>query len=599
MKKIYRLALLLAAFLTYSCIDKPEPGPEPEPTVEPVTLQLTFVLPDSGTKTKWVAGDEIVVHGEYSAQQVVVKLSASDIQADGKTASLEVSGLYPYEREDYGSTLYAAWPASAVDNLKHCFFYSKFSSTSTELLAACNDASNTFKFEQIMGTLSFSTGSQVYDSFTISTNKKESLGYEFIQVKITDKEKNYKQYVGDPLIELDVVSGKAVNTIFIPAGSEITNGVLIKFRKGGEFVKSYRSTDHIQLERAKNVDLGDISAEIKDYVNPFSSDVKDLDKDGNANCYIVTEPGKYKFKAVYGNKSTSFVDGVESADILWETWNDASEVSANSVVATASYAEDYIIIKMPDTLHPGNAVIAARDAQGNILWSWHIWVPKTPVTTNSYGDIMGSPVMSRNLGALVDTQTGVMVDPLSYGLVYQWGRKDPFTASPTAMSNGIASWAGAAEVVADGKISLEESIANPRLLGHANDVNWMTEDDDTLWDDVEKTIYDPCPPGYRVPARASDKPFWGSDLTKAAGWSADGANGYLTIGDPVAVFPIAGYRDDYDVGGMAKVGTRTLYWTAHGGGGKGYGADLRYDKLSYKLSSPAKARLGSVRCVAE
>ena len=602
MKKIYRLALLLTAFLAYSCVEKPEPEPEPEPepTVEPVTLQLTFVLPEGAGKTAWVAGDEIVVHGEYSSQQVVVKLSQSDIQNGGKTASLQVEGLYPYVREDCASSLYAEYPASLVDNLKHCFFYSKFSTTSSEILAACNDASNTFHFQEILGKLSFSTGDEVYDSFTVMANKKEILGYGFMQVKITDSEKNLKQYKGDPSIEIDQVSGKARNTVYLPVGTDISNGITIKFRKNGDFVKAFHNKEHIAFETAATVDLGDISAEMKDYVNPFSADVRDLDADGNANCYIVSESGKYKFKAVYGNNAVSYLEDVADAIVLWETWNDDSDVEAGSVVESATYAEDYIIVKMPETLHPGNAVVAARNEGGEILWSWHIWVPATPITTDSYGDIMGSPLMSRNLGALVDAKAdGTMVDPLSYGLMYQWGRKDPFVASPTAGKNDLASWAGADEELAEGKITLAESIANPRLLGHTNDGNWLTEDNDKLWSNFEKTIYDPCPVGYRVPARNADKSFWSGNIPGTPGWLVDGENGIICAGEPAAVFPIAGYRDDWGVDEMAKVGARTLYWTALGSGLKGTGADLRYDKKSYTVATPAKSRLGSVRCVVE
>jgi hypothetical protein len=61
---------------------------------------------------------------------------------------------------------------------------------------------------------------------------------------------------------------------------------------------------------------------------------------------------------------------------------------------------------------------------------------------------------------------------------------------------------------------------------------------------------------------------------------------------------VAGYRDDYSVDGMAKVGVRTLYWVSRGADAKGAGADLRSDK-AYTFGSAPKARLGSVRCVVE
>ena len=605
MKKITKAALLLAALLplAYACqekIDPEEEKKEEEKKVDPVSLPLTFVLPSTGAKTAWVAGDQIVVHGEYAKDQVTVTLSAADISGDGKTASLTVDGLYPYVREDCASTLYASWPASAVDNLKHCFFYSKFSTTGQLLLAACNDADNKFQFQEVGGVLRFTTGGESFESFTLAGNKKENVGFGFLQVKITDKDQNFRQYMGDPLIQLDL-EAKTENLVYMPAGTEIKAGIMIKFRQNGKFVKAFKSKDAFKIERGQVLDLGDISADIAKYDDPFSADIMDLDEVANANCYIIPAAGGYKFKAVYGNLSTQFIEDIASADVLWETWNNAEEVTPNSVIASASYAEDYVIVHTPATLHPGNAVVAVRDDSGKILWSWHLWVPATAVATASYGAIMGPDVMDRNLGALVATVAGdTPIDPTSYGMVYQWGRKDPFTAAGSFNSGTQATWAGEDEVVAPGQISLEESIAQPRLLGHIDNGNWMNDLDETLWNGADgKTIYDPCPPGYRIPVRNSN-PFWSANLSTAVGWAIDNANGWLTIGDPVAVFPIAGYRDDYSVGGMAKVGTRTLYWNATGSESKAGGADLRYDKGTYAgTGSAPKARLGSVRCVVE
>ena len=65
---------------------------------EPVSLSLSYVLPEGGEKTAWVAGDQIVVHVEYAEDKVTVTLAASDISSDGKTASLTVDGLVPYVR---------------------------------------------------------------------------------------------------------------------------------------------------------------------------------------------------------------------------------------------------------------------------------------------------------------------------------------------------------------------------------------------------------------------------------------------------------------------------------------------------------------------
>ena len=610
MKKIYDIAILCAVLLPLcSCGGDPV---EPEPTPvgpEPESRTLTFVLPEitlgegeeapAALKTAWKAGDQIVVHGEYAKDQVTVTLGAGDISGDGKTATVKVDGLFPYQREDCSSTLYASYPASVVDNLKHCFFYSKFSTTGQQILAACNSG-DTFQFQNILGILAMTVGEGLGD-FTISTPKKDPMGYEFLQVKITDSEQLYKQYVGNPILQLDgSVNGRDL-LVFLPDETSFVGGFVVKFKENGDYTKIYKHTEPVEVLRGTVVYLGDISDEIQHYDNPFSADVKDLDAAGNANCYIINEPGSYKFKAVYGNEPTSYLQDVETAEILWETWNDLSEVTPNSVLASASFAEDFIILRTPETLHPGNALVAAKDAAGKILWSWHIWVPATAVKTANFGGIMGVDLMDRNLGALVATEAGdAEIDPTSYGMMYQWGRKDPFTAAGAFKSSSPATYAGVPEEVAPGQILLEDAIANPRLLGHINNGDWCLVTNNEFWADAEKTLYDPCPPGYRVPKKATANPFWSSDLSAQAGWGVNLTAGWLKLGSPDAsVFPIAGYRDDYDVGGLAKVGVRTLYWTSQASDdAKGPGADLRSDK-AWTFGSAPKARLGSVRCTVE
>ena len=611
MRKIYDIAILCAVLLPlFSCHETPDPvGPGPEKP-QPETRTLTFVLPEftpgeggvtpAAVKTAWQAGDQIVVHGEYARDQVTVTLAAGDISGDGKSATVRVDGLYPYQREDCSSTLYASYPASVADNLKHCFFYSKFSTTNRQLMAACNSG-DTFQFQNICGILAMTVDGDL-GGYTISTPKKDALGYEFLQVKITDQEQLYKQYVGNPILQLDgTVNGHEI-LVFLPEGTSFPAGFVIKFKEGDDYTRIYKHTEPVEIVRGAVVDLGDISDGIQHYDNPFSADVKDLDAAGNANCYVINEPGSYKFKAVYGNEPTSYLQDVEDAVILWETWNDASEVTPNSVLAHASFAEDFIIVRTPDTLHPGNALVAARDASGKILWSWHIWVPATPIVTANFGGIMGVDLMDRNLGALVAAEAGdAEVSPASYGMVYQWGRKDPFTGAGEFNSGSQATYAGEPEEVAPGQITLEEAIANPRLLGHINNGDWCLVPDNEFWADAEKTLYDPCPPGYRVSRKTTSVPFWSADLSAQAGWGVNATAGWLKIGAPdAAVFPIAGYRDDYDVGGMAKVGSRTLYWVSQASDdAKGPGADLRYDKGTFVFGSAPKARLGSVRCVVE
>lgn len=48
-------------------------------------------------------------------------------------------------------------------------------------------------------------------------------------------------------------------------------------------------------------------------------DVIDLSADGTANCYIVSEPGRYMIKAVRGNNS-ALVEEVATVEVVWESF---------------------------------------------------------------------------------------------------------------------------------------------------------------------------------------------------------------------------------------------------------------------------------------
>lgn len=598
------IALAIAAATMFSCAENKEEGPVVPEEPQPQTMTLTFTLPSYGQgegqalKESWQPGDRIVVHGEYAKSQVTVTLAASDISSDGKSASKTVEGLFPYKRDDCSSTLYAAYPAEAVDNLPHCFFYSKFSNTNIQVLAACNNGSN-FQFEDVCGAVSF-TIDESFDSYIISGLKKETLGYEFLQVKMTDAESNFRQYLGAglPSFSGDMTEGR--NMIFFP--SEVAaEGCILKLKRGDEIVKTARIETPFAIERGKAVDLGNITALLKVYDNPFSPGIKDIDENGNANCYIVTEPGTYKFKAVRGNMPTDFLTDVAEACVLWETWNNDEEVTAGSVVESASYAEDYMIFHTPSTLRSGNAVIAAKDFDGKILWSWHIWVPATKIEENTYG-IFNTALMDRNLGALVAAVAGdEPVDVRSYGLFYQWGRKDPFVGAKRADSGSNATVAGVELSLASSQISIEESIANPTVLGHMDNADWSTTHEQDLWQDDVKTIYDPCPAGYKVPGRDKSQVLFGGKYdSSVSGWGISSSAYWITIGSPKAVFPVAGYRDDCSLKGIAYPGGRTAIWTAHcSSDGVAYHLNWRISGNKFSLGETARARGCSVRCVAE
>lgn len=228
----------------------------------------------------------------------------------------------------------------------------------------------------------------------------------------------------------------------------------------------------------------------------------DLSSAGTANCYIVSSPGIYKIRTVQGNSNIA-LEGVQSADVLWESFGTDVAPKIGELVSWTSGADGYVYFEIPTAFKEGNAVIASRNAEGTILWSWHIWLTDEPEEQVYFND--AGTMMDRNLGAT----SAVPEDFCALGLLYQWGRKDPFL-------NSYDPWAVYYEFRAKStqewpKYSGSDSetgmiayaTANPMtLINHFSGRDWYyTEDgtaDCTRWQSV-KTIYDPCPVGWRVP----------------------------------------------------------------------------------------------------
>lgn len=276
---------------------------------------------------------------------------------------------------------------------------------------------------------------------------------------------------------------------------------------GGKYTKTVQMSDMNISNRKANklsVDLSDAKPK-----------AEDLSEQESANCYIVSKAGTYTFDAsVCGNGLAS--EGLQvldklspkSAELLWQ--------SEKTMITSVSL--DGTTVRFEASGKCGNAVIAVKDESSKIIWSWHIWFPESQVV--SVTDYLGNGVMNMNLGAMNSTPA----DAKSYGLLYQWGRKDPFATASTLTGDTTTVGGPVYDIEGSGVSfryssalsTVQDAIENPMVCisssGKSND--WLKQHEPALWGNPKgyvrssgvefpnkgtKSQYDPCPAGYRVP----------------------------------------------------------------------------------------------------
>ena len=241
--------------------------------------------------------------------------------------------------------------------------------------------------------------------------------------------------------------------------------------------------------------------ESKEYLKKLSSWAESLSTNGTANCYIVSAPGIYSFPAREGNTKTQVKD-ISNVQVLWQNSVNSSEPV--EVVSDNVFYNDGHIIFYSNYAKEGNCVVAAKNKNGEILWSWHIWVTDEP-KGQKYNNNAGI-MMDRNLGA---TSANPEEDSQCFGLLYQWGRKDPFLINSYL-------WQTIASDSSTGTI--EYSISHPTTF-ITSDGDWLYRKED-LWGFRRKSKYDPCPVGWKVP-EGGDGTIWGSAVGYSSGWGKD------------------------------------------------------------------------------
>lgn len=236
-----------------------------------------------------------------------------------------------------------------------------------------------------------------------------------------------------------------------------------------------------------------------------------VDLGGASNCFVVSEAGTYRFIPTH-------VDGSPVANIDHATWL-WREKEGGELISDVSYTDGRI--SFTTNGQEGNAVIAAVDKTGTIVWIWHIWCTDQPVD-KKMGD---TTIMDRNLGAVSALEEDGRD---TWGLVYQYGRNVPFyfigdnqeydpkeAMDQANMFTEInpefnMKWSVSSSQRTEG-YSLAESMANPMthmmheyVSGSNGGYHWAKDADvfELVWasdKSIAKTNYDPCPKGYKVP----------------------------------------------------------------------------------------------------
>lgn len=311
----------------------------------------------------------------------------------------------------------------------------------------------------------------------------------------------------------------------------------------------------------------DIDAKIaagKGATTPVRIDKKEDGSYCPANCYIVKEGGYYQFDARSVDKVNLWsAEGTYSAKWLWST-------GTESIVDNVGFStkSGRITIRVKPNSN-GNAVVALYK-DGAIVWSWHIWcvTMDSPMAPHHYTANTTYWLSDINLGATSKTPGDVN----SYGMYYQWGRKDPFPADKANCVFNTNVTIKGTSAVSSG--SLAYSIANPTVIFYENARRtWISSDEapnaQSYWNkETEmylKTNYDPCPPGYCVP------------ITNGRAWSAYntanqaptftseniafGTYGLTyTLGDVSTYYPAAGYLAG---GTLTDAGKTVRLWAAN------------------------------------
>lgn len=369
----------------------------------------------------------------------------------------------------------------------------------------------------------------------------------------------------------------------------------------------------------------------------------------NSSAYISSAPATimygadmilHNFKDHNGNditnpwieKSNTANANIDGAKIVW---SDEKDLVTSPTIAHDASGDGYLDFEVKQSdIKSGNAVVAVTKG-GTVVWSWHLWfAPKSALTpipvTNYQGKTYnfttetlgwkptlwnGTPYNKPRTVKVKVEQTiangGVKQFTVinitqnnggkkeGIATLYQFGRKDAFPGTDEALPQGSFN------KNAGDYMSITNSIQNPQNFytsggswynnppaGYSYYNLWSADNTTTGFNDnaVVKTVYDPCPVGFKMPASNAFTGFTsnGQAQSGAANINANGTadswdkfsaayghNFYTNSSKNATIFfPASGFRS-YSVGSLYIVGSNGFYWSAVPYG-TSYGCNLNF-----------------------
>ena len=356
-------------------------------------------------------------------------------------------------------------------------------------------------------------------------------------------------------------------------------------------------------------------------LEPQVEEVKDIQI---TNCYVVPPGGRvhiptdgvYKAWAQMDEfERTPIPEGEVTAEVLWQDGIGVMTERSVKVMNAEKRDKAYIVVETGNKA--GNAVVAMK-VNGEIYWSWHIWCTDyNPNLKEGQQELNGFVWMDRNLGATYNKyneEGGIK----SKGFLYQWGRKDLFPPTKgwekTESDEDLYNLAG--EIITFSKVPVEvfnnipNSVHNSMSF-YTSEESWYTNakgtyrrNDLSLWNSKvgKKTIFDPCPDGWRVPV--------GKDGEYESPWEQAKKNvtplvRYKGFSLKGIYYPAAGYRELL-TGNMPNNSflDNALYWAGNIPSLYRQPSIMRYTLIdstgySFSISVAWDAYGGSVRFVKE